>query len=109
MPVPQLPYKRPFFTITLNPHEIEVREHTKALQAIYPCFGSLCAAPSLACLAGQLRAGSPAHLARLAPATHHQEDLALIITNTKRAGRMPRRQTPPPERHAGRAGEREER
>ena len=25
MPVPQLPYKRPFFTITLNPHEIEVR------------------------------------------------------------------------------------
>ncbi|KAI8463420.1 MAG: hypothetical protein J3K34DRAFT_527012 [Monoraphidium minutum] len=55
MPIPQLPYKRPFFTITLNPHEIE-------------------------------------------------EDLALIITNTKRAGRMPRRQTPPPERHNGRGG-----
>lgn len=48
--MPQLPYKRPFFTITLNPHEIE-------------------------------------------------EDLALIITNTKRSGRAPRRQTPPPERH----------
>jgi hypothetical protein len=25
MPLPQLPYKRPFFAMTLSPHEIEVR------------------------------------------------------------------------------------
>ena len=26
MPLPTLPYKRPFFSVTLNPHEIEVRQ-----------------------------------------------------------------------------------
>jgi hypothetical protein len=93
-PVPQLPYKRPFFTITLNPHEIEV----------------------LSGAGGRLRAGlaAPARWRRRAqrppagspppaPPWRPQEDLALIITNTKRAGRVPRRVTPPPDRSNARA------
>ena len=29
MPLPTLPYKRPFFSVTLNPHEIEVRRQER--------------------------------------------------------------------------------
>ena len=83
MPVPQLPYKRPFFTITLNPHEIEVRARGRPPASVLGPRGH----------------ASVAHPPRLAPP---QEDLALIITNTKRGARVPRRQTPPPERQSGR-------
>jgi hypothetical protein len=112
MPVPQLPYKRPFFTITLNPHEIEVRAQPRWQMYV---VGRSCDAldcdrmPLRGC--GSLHTPPPTGCsrltARLLPCMHtppSQEDLALIITNTKRAGRVPRRVTPPPERRNGGAG-----
>lgn len=41
MPLPQLPYKRPFFAMTLSPHEIEVRWLWPTAACTAPS-GSLC-------------------------------------------------------------------
>lgn len=39
MPLPQLPYKRPFFQITLAAHEIEVRfDRRSAVQHVPVCL-----------------------------------------------------------------------
>jgi hypothetical protein len=78
-PLPQLPYKRPFFSMTLSPQEIEVRSNISARRG-------------MACAVSLLQENSR-YQQQTTLLTHRcrgvlmQEDLALIITNTKRRRR----------------------
>lgn len=95
-PAPQLPYKRPFFTLSLSPHEIEVRGRREA-ECVSRLHGGEIS-PALASFFFLSLALSRSLTTLNPPLIRVQEDLALIITNTKRAGRGPPRgrTTPPP-------------
>ena len=91
MPPPMLPYKRPFFQLSLPPNEIQVW-----LEVVYSA--------NMPCL--ERRAANSVGQATAMPLSHSrfqppspklvalQEDLAIIITHTKRVRR--RGASPPP-------------
>lgn len=84
MPLPALPYKRPFYNATLTPHEIEVGLHA--------FVATLCGARWCSLHLPRQHLGCDLGSGR----QHSQEDLTAIMTNTKRGARGARRPSPPP-------------
>jgi hypothetical protein len=86
-PASTLPYKRPFFNMTLSPHEIEVCTTPGGAESFRSPLGAVL---PVACRISLLQLSNELSLLS-------QEDLALIITNTKR-----RRRASPSADHRGR-------